>query len=170
MRLALRPLRRDDRAALVCVLGQLSFESRLNRFFAPLLSHTESMLARLTDVDQTSQFAWLASVGEGAGAKPIAVARYVRLSADSPRAEIGIAVADAFQHRGVGTALLRALAVVARRNGIKRFVGRVRTENHAARELLSAAGAKLGYAGPDALRFELRLDSFIRRPPQLIGK
>lgn len=51
----------------------------------------------------------------------IAVARYER-SPGSDRAEVAFVVEDAFQGRGLGSILLQALFVVARRYGICTFL------------------------------------------------
>ena len=161
MQIALRPLRPDDRTPLVRVVEQLSLESRLNRFFAPVQQMSDSMLEQLTNVDQRDRFAWLAVVEDDGEETPIAVARYARAGAGSSAAELGIAVADRFHGRRVGTVLLCALALVARLNGIERFVGQVRTENGAMRALLRGLGADLAYDEPGVLRFELPLDAVV---------
>src|SRR4051812_38098326 len=108
MRLVLRPLNATDRAPLVRILEQLSFESRLNRFLVPIQHYSESMLGQLTAVDERNHFAWLALLEEGRATTPVADARYVRVAPGSTVAEIGIAVADRVQHRRIGTVLLGA--------------------------------------------------------------
>jgi GNAT superfamily N-acetyltransferase len=56
-------------------------------------------------------------------AELVAVARYVRLPEPETAAEVAVTVADAWQGRGAGTALLQRLARRARRAGIESFVG-----------------------------------------------
>jgi acetyltransferase len=163
-RVALRPLRRSDRAALLRVLEQLSLESRLNRFLAPIGTPSESLLAQLAHVDEHDRLGCLVLVEEAGESVPIAVAHSFR-AADSRAAELALAVADDFQRRGVGTLLLRALALVARRHGVDRFTGQLRAENGAMRALLRASGASVAYDEPGLLRFELPLDAFVAGAP-----
>ncbi len=55
-------------------------------------------------------------------------ALYDRLT-DPTEAEVALAVADAFQGHGVGTAMLGELARVASRAGVRRFVAHVLPTN-----------------------------------------
>jgi GNAT superfamily N-acetyltransferase len=68
------------------------------------------------------------------------VARFVR-SPDNPNeAEYAIAVADDWQGRGLGTALLHALEQRAREEGIEWFTGLVLADNRQMLDVLAGLG------------------------------
>ena len=84
-------------------------------------------LARyLTEVDYVDHFAWvvLGSADVWAGG-----ATYVRSASDRALADISFLITDEFQGRGLGTLLMGAVAIAARRNGISRFSADVLAEN-----------------------------------------
>ena len=76
------------------------------------------------------------------------------------QAELGLLVEDAFQGRGIGKGLLRALQRLAAQRGIEAFTGDVGHTNSRMLRLLRATGRKLR-TQPDygSLRFTLRLRS-----------
>ena len=122
--LRLRPIRRDDAAALLAFYGRLSPDSLYFRFFS--LRHVDAeAAARMCEVDYESQFAL---VGD-AGGRIVAVAQYFRLPEQAERAEIAFAVEDALQGQGVGTRLLDRLAEIARSHGIRSFHADVLPQN-----------------------------------------
>lgn len=112
----LSPLSHDDRQLLEDGLEHLSLESRFTRFGQGVSQLSEWELEYLSNVDQVSHVAWGASFdAEAAG-----VGRYVRLK-DTNSAEVAVTVLDEYQRRGVGTLLFRALAAVARADGLNEF-------------------------------------------------
>jgi len=88
-------------------------------------------LAYLFEVDYVDHFVWV--VTDGVHRPVIAGARFVRDTNNPASAEIALTVADAYQHRGIGTLLLAGLVVTACVNGIKRFHARVLADNAAVR-------------------------------------
>lgn len=112
----LSPLSHDDRHLLEDGLEHLSVESRFTRFGQGLSHLSEWELEYLSNVDQVTHVAWGASL-DNAGA---GVGRYLRLK-DTHSAEIAVTVLDEYQRRGVGTLLFRALAAVARADGLEKF-------------------------------------------------
>ena len=68
------------------------------------------------------------------------VARFVRPSADAGTAEVAVAVADPWQGRGVGTALLHRLTERAREEGVERFSAEVLADNRPMLELIHELG------------------------------
>lgn len=112
----LSPLGADDRMLLVEGLNELSPESVYSRFGQGRGPLSEAELDYLADVDLEGHVAWGAAIaGEGAG-----VGRFIVLE-DQGCAEIAVTVLDRFQQRGLGTLLFRALAAVARADGISEF-------------------------------------------------
>ena len=112
----LSPLAVDDRMLLVEGLSELSPESVYSRFGQGRGPLTEAELDYLADVDLRDHVAWgVAIEGDGAG-----VGRYIVVD-DRSCAEVAVTVLDRFQQRGLGTLLFRALAAVARADGIEQF-------------------------------------------------
>jgi GNAT superfamily N-acetyltransferase len=107
-----RALRADDSACLTRLFEQLSDESVYFRFFTPTPRSTAAQL-ELKGLDGTDHVALVAIVGD----EIVAVARYDRIA--STEAEVALEVADAQQGRGIGTLLLKQLAMVARTHHIR---------------------------------------------------
>lgn len=125
----IRPIRAEDKDALIDGLSRLSAESRYRRFLRPVTSLSERELRYLTEIDYTSHYAWVAvSVDEPAG-RGLGVARYIRDPLDPEVAEAAVAVVDDHQGRGIGSMLLRVLVAAAMENGIRTFRGWVLGDN-----------------------------------------
>jgi GNAT superfamily N-acetyltransferase len=120
VRLSIRPIRGDDKAALVKAFRHLSKDSVYKRFLAPVKRLTESELAYLTELDHEAHEALIA---ETELEELVGVARYVRDPDEPKQAEVAVTVQDEWQGRGVGTALLSMLARRAGDNGVERFTG-----------------------------------------------
>jgi len=131
----LRPIYPGDQQELM--RGELfSAKTRYQRFLSP--GQVTPALARyLTEIDYVDHFAWVAvdSADVSAGG-----ATYVRSASDRTLADISFLINDEFQGRGLGTLLMGALAIAARRNGISRFCADVLAENAPMRAILNHAG------------------------------
>jgi len=131
----LRPIYPGDQQELM--RGELfSAKTRYQRFLSP--GQVTPALARyLTEIDYVDHFAWVAvdSADVSAGG-----ATYVRSASDPTLADISFLINDEFQGRGLGTLLMGALAIAARRNGISRFCADVLAENAPMRAILNHAG------------------------------
>jgi protein lysine acetyltransferase len=135
-RLSIRPIRPDDKAAMLQGFEQLSAESRRRRFLVATERLSPELLAYLTEVDHVDHEALVAEEAETG--EPIGVARYVRVVDDRETAEVAVTVVDHWQHRGVATELLLRLGRLAVKNGVKRFSGTCFASNEEALELISA--------------------------------
>jgi RimJ/RimL family protein N-acetyltransferase len=136
--IVIRPIRPEDRAELAAGMQRLSPESRYRRFLTPASELSAAQLSYLTEVDHSDHEALVAlepETGHGIG-----VARFVRSPEDRELAEVAVAVADSWQGRGVGTALLGRLAERARAEGVSRFTAEVLAENSPMLELIDAIG------------------------------
>ncbi len=95
-----------------------------------------------------------------------AVARCIRDVADAGLAELGIAVADDWQHHGVGEMLIRALARSAWDSGIRCWNATLFTNNNAMRRFFELVGEKQSEQSEDAcvvgLVYRLFLPSLAR--------
>jgi GNAT superfamily N-acetyltransferase len=135
----LRPLRRDERELVARFFAGLSAESRRRRFLQPMPRLPEAMLRRLVDVDGRHHVAMIASVdGECVG-----VASYVALADELGAAEVGVAVADHYQGRGIGRLLIDALRPAAVRAGLAVFVYLVDPTNRPALRVLRSLEVEL---------------------------
>lgn len=114
-----RPIEPDDRVALDAFVRALSDTSRYRRFLRSVKQLASSELTHLCDLDHVDAEALLALDSEG---EIVGVARYFRLADRRTAAEVAVTVADEWQHRGVGTLLLRRLVVLAESHGIETFV------------------------------------------------
>jgi GNAT superfamily N-acetyltransferase len=134
----IRPLTADDKAGLAAGFERLSELSRYRRFLSPTSRLSAKQLAYLTEVDHHDHEALVAI--DPTSHDGLAVARYVRSAQNPGEAEFAVAVADDWQRRGLGTALLQELAARARAEGITRFTGFVLKDNQPMRGLLQSLG------------------------------
>ncbi|HJT37417.1 MAG TPA: GNAT family N-acetyltransferase, partial [Actinomycetota bacterium] len=130
-----RPVRPEDRDALLTFLKGLSLDSIALRFFSGAID-TERVVSWMIDVDYRDTFGLVATVGPSHTLA--AHVSYVRTGPD--RAEVGLEVADAFQGHGLGTIMLGHLAEIAVENGIAVFEGHVLAQNHRMIEVFRESG------------------------------
>jgi GNAT superfamily N-acetyltransferase len=130
----LRPLRSEEHAVLDAVFDALSPASRYDRYLTGLPRLTGPMRSALTAVDGHTHIAWLGEID----GHPAAIGRLIRVARGT--AEIAFEVIDAYQGRGLGTALLDTLMTVASVSGIDRIQATVLPSNHRSLRLLRAIG------------------------------
>jgi nucleotide-binding universal stress UspA family protein/RimJ/RimL family protein N-acetyltransferase len=137
-RVTLRPIAPEDKPLLAALFERLSEESRYRRFFTTKNELSAAELDYLVDIDHSDHEAIIAidrSTGEALG-----VARYIRPEEDAEVAEVAVAVADDWQGRGLGRALLDRVSYRARREGVRRFSALVQSDNPASLGLLAGVG------------------------------
>lgn len=135
----IRALWPEDRAIEEAFVRDLSPTSRYLRFHGALPALTPEMAERFVNLDYPDQMALIACIEEEHGERQIAVARWARPKGETT-ADLGIAVADAWQCKGLGTQLLRRLIVLADAAGIERIAADVLYENHRMRDLARSFG------------------------------
>jgi GNAT superfamily N-acetyltransferase len=138
-RVLVRPVRSTDAWLLAEGFARLSERSRRMRFLGKKEELSAGELRYYADVDHHDHEALVAL--DPAGGRGAGVARYVRGAGDSRAAEIALTVADDWQGRGLGTALLARLSDRARQEGICRFTGVVSYDNVPMGMLLRRVGA-----------------------------
>jgi RimJ/RimL family protein N-acetyltransferase len=157
------PLDRGDVATVLEVFDQLSPRSRQQRFLTAKPRLTGADLRALTDVDGHRHVALVARDTAG---HAIGIARFVRDPDDSVTAEAAVTVVDAWQGRGVGTRLARALSERARELGIARISLVIAHDNEAAARLMQLVAGEVTRVGWDSgsVDFEISLDAAGRHP------
>lgn len=133
--IVIRPIEAGDAPLLRLTLEHLSALSRYRRFRESVDHFSPRELDELTHADHRTREALVALdpvAGEGIG-----MAGYVRDAHDPMGAEITYLVTDAWQSRGVGTALLERLAARARAAGLERFTATMLVGSEEARGLLA---------------------------------
>ena len=130
----IRPIRSDDDERMLALFHRFSERTVYLRFHG--IPHmTPDAIRAFTHLDERDRFAMVAALSRDPDAPLIGVVRFARMD-DPTRAEMALVVEDAHQGRGVGTALLRALATVALDRGIVGFDAYVLGENHPMLDLL----------------------------------
>jgi ribosomal protein S18 acetylase RimI-like enzyme len=123
----IRALKPDDRDALLAAVDRTSAQSLYRRFFGARRGFTEQEIAFFVDVDFENHVALVASVEEDGRPVIAGGARYVVVAPG--KAEVAFAVVDQYQGRGIGAALMRHLAAIAREAGLRQLVAEVLPDN-----------------------------------------
>jgi nucleotide-binding universal stress UspA family protein/RimJ/RimL family protein N-acetyltransferase len=137
-RVTLRPIAPEDKPLLAAIFERLSEQSRYRRFFTSKAELSAAELDYFVDVDHSDHEAIIAI--DPSGGEALGVARYIRSTDDREVAEVAVTVADDWQRRGLGRALLDRLTYRARREGVRRFSALVQSENSASLGLLEGVG------------------------------
>jgi acetate---CoA ligase (ADP-forming) len=130
-----RPVRREDAAAVRSMLEGMSDASRWLRFFSAF-PRLEPAVRWATEVDYDRRCGLVAT----AGGRVVAHAGYERDADRADRAEVAFAITDAWQGKGLGTILLGQLAEVADQKGISTFTAEVLPENHRMAQVFRDSG------------------------------
>jgi GNAT superfamily N-acetyltransferase len=143
----LRAIGPDDHDRLLAHFHALSAQSILLRFHGARRSLSEDELTHLTKLDFINHVGLVGSFGEDRTLPIIGVGRYVISERSEPiRAEVGLAVLDAYQGKGIGSILLHHLALIARAAGVEEFQADVRMSNSQMMEVLEHSGYQLRHA------------------------
>jgi acetate---CoA ligase (ADP-forming) len=130
-----------DAGALGDFFRDLSAQSRYRRFFSAG-DPTNALIERLSDSTNPAKSLTLIAQRSFDGAlKIVATASYIALKGDE--AEVAFAVADRFQGKGFGTALLELLAVTAANEGFRRFRATTLTDNARMIEVFRDSGFEI---------------------------
>jgi acetyltransferase len=140
--LHLRPIQLEDEERMLALFYRLSRHTVYLRFHGVINQMSREQVKRFCTVDYNNSFALVATLGEDAEEKIIAVGRYHRLPKQDS-AEIAFVVEDAYQGKGIGTQLLERLAEIAREKGILKFEAEVLAENQQMMKVLEDMGFRM---------------------------
>lgn len=153
-----RPLTPDDRDSLAAEYEALSPDSRRLRFLASVPHLTDAMLTRLVDaVDGVEHVALVLYGDTPTGPEPAAIGRIVRYEELPDAADVAVTVKDAWQGRGVASALL-PLLIERRPPGVTYLLTEVAADNPASLAMLRRIGTVQAHpSGPGVLDVEVDL-------------
>jgi ribosomal protein S18 acetylase RimI-like enzyme len=135
-----RALHPDDRAEMLAAIGRTSMQSLQRRFFVPKKGFSEREMAFFLDIDFETHVALVAQVNEDG--RPIIAGGGRFIVVKPGQAEIAFVVVDDYQGQGIGTILMRHLAILAREAGLKELIAEVLPENSAMLKLFRKFGFK----------------------------
>jgi acetyltransferase len=136
---AIRPITQADVEKERVFIESLSPQSRRFRFLGQIDRPSEQLLAQLTHVDYLHDAAFAATAADDADGRFLGVARF-GLSKDGMSCECAVAVLDDWQHRGLGTVLMKHLLQVARARGISYMYSLDAADNGAMADLAAYLG------------------------------
>ncbi len=134
----IRPVRPDDGPALARAYANLGEQSRYRRFFTVMPQLPDTTLKAAVEVDHADHEALVAV--PLLSAQIVGECRFIRLPDQPGTADIGVTVVDAWQGRGLGSALLARLSERAAEAGIEYFTAEVLAENRTMLRLLPSLG------------------------------
>ena len=139
-RIEIRALRPHDRDDFIAAVSRTSSQSLYRRFFSVRRHFTETETAFYLNVDFVNHVALVALVEENSRPTIIGGGRYVVVQPG--QAEIGFTVLDKYQGQGIGAALLRHLAAIARQAGLHELIAHVLPDNRAMLKVFEKSGLK----------------------------
>jgi GNAT superfamily N-acetyltransferase len=152
----IRQISKFDAAAERAFIEGLSATTQRMRFMAQVQHPSDKLIAQLTQLDGVKQVALVAVIKDGAAEKIVGVSRY-HLDASENCGECALVVADDWQHKGLGTALMKHLIEIARANHISALESVEFAENTDMRTLMHELGFHLRSDPDDATQVIYRL-------------
>jgi GNAT superfamily N-acetyltransferase len=137
-RVEIRAFKPSDRTDLESALARTSSQSLCRRFFTVKRSFSEREREFFLNVDFVDHVALMAWAEEPTGSVIVGGGRYVVVQPGT--AEVAFIVIDRYQGQGVGAALMRHLAAVARAAGLKQLIAEVLSENAPMLKVLKKSG------------------------------
>jgi GNAT superfamily N-acetyltransferase len=140
-RVEIRALRPEDRDELVAAVRRVSAQSLYRRFFSPKKNFTDKEIAFFVNIDFVDHVALVAVVEDGGQPTIVGGARYIMQQPG--KAEVAFAVLDRYQGLGIGAALMRHLAAIARGAGLRELVAEVLSDNAPMLKVFEKGGLSL---------------------------
>jgi len=151
----IRPICSDDYQLELDFINGLSARSGYMRLLSPR-KLTSQEIQRFVRIDYARELALIALAVVDNEVRQVGVARYAP-EPDSPSCDFGIVVADEWQGRGLGEALLVSLVRAAAKAGVQELTGLTLADNVAMRGLARRLGFLIERDPHDATVVELRM-------------
>jgi len=143
-----RVIKPDDRDALTRFYAGLSPDSREARFHGASRGIGDGAARFFCGSDHEHREGIVAET-DGPDGRPVIIGHLCLEPIDPDTAEMAIAVADEFQHRGIGKAMLRQGIAWARCHGIIRLSATMRWSHPAVLALLRSTGRQVTFSSTD---------------------
>ena len=154
-----RPMHPTDEPRLTELFHALSKETMYYRFMSQMKFIQRRVIQNFVFINHRTDVAIVATVPEAHGEDIIAIGRYY-LDETSNMAEIAFVVRDAWQNRGIGSALFKHLTLIARRNGISGFTAEVLKNNRAMIRVINKSNLDVtSRPASDVFSFRIKFDS-----------
>lgn len=156
--ISIRPMQPEDLEIETEFVQSWSPETRYNRLFSAGSYTSPERLKEITRIDYARDMALIATVMLEDREVQIGVARYVRRK-DDRTCEFALSVADAWQHRGIGRALMLNLMDAAAAAGIETMMGDILSSNAPMLHFMRSLGFEVETSpeGPEIRRVSKRL-------------
>ena len=149
----IRPIRPEDEPLLVAFHGKLSERSVRSRYFQALKLDQRTAHERLIRVcfnDYDRELALIVEHQGENGPEALAIGRLSKTPGQGD-AEFAILVSDAWQHRGLGTELLRRLVAIGRSEGVTTITASILPDNLDMQRVCSKVGFELRHVPEDGV-------------------
>jgi acetyltransferase len=150
---SIRPIRPEDEPLIVSFHGKLSERSVRSRYFQSLQLDrrtTHERLIRVCFNDYDRDLALIVEHEGKDGPEALAVGRLSRTPGQS-NAEFALLVSDEWQHRGLGTELLRRLVAIGRSEGVTAITAGILSDNLDMQRVCSKVGFELRHVPEDGV-------------------
>jgi acyl-CoA hydrolase/ribosomal protein S18 acetylase RimI-like enzyme len=135
----LRPVKISDEPLLKDFFYSLSDNSLYRRFISVRKDMPHERLQQFVAIDYTQQLVILAILSQEEKEIVVGIGQYALIE-QAHTAEVGFAVRDEYQNKGVGIELLSTLTYLAKRQGLLGFYAEVLVENRAMLHLFEKMG------------------------------
>jgi acyl-CoA hydrolase/GNAT superfamily N-acetyltransferase len=135
----LRPVKISDEPLLKDFFYSLSDNSLYRRFISVRKDMPHERLQEFIAIDYTQQLVILAIISQKEKEIVVGIGQYALIE-KAHTAEVGFAVRDKYQNKGVGIELLSTLTYLAKRQGLLGFYAEVLVENRAMLHLFEKMG------------------------------
>lgn len=156
-KLRMGPIHPNNKTQINEGLRYMSPESIRNRFLGVKKAFSETELDYLTHLDGWNHYALGIEEREKPG-RGIALGRLVRSESDTKEAEIAIVIIDEYQGMGLGTLIIRLLALAAKERDIERLTFTTLPQNSHILSLIHKIGPyEVGYSSMDYVQLKMEM-------------
>ena len=137
----IRAQRPRDRKDLEAALARMSDESLYRRFFGPKHHFSEREVEYFLNIDFVKHVALVVVAHENSNQAIVGAGRYVLVEPGT--AEVAFGIVDDCQGQGIGSALMRTLASIARQAGLNKLIAEVLASNLAMLRVFEKSGLQM---------------------------